>query len=88
MVAQERDIQLITNIDTLRDLCVQAMIQHPEEVQVYHKGGKFKTKMEKLFIGKVMNVTKGNAHPERLRDIVVECLSSSLSSSIMSHPYR
>ena len=78
LVAQERNIQLITNADTLRELCITEMKKYPDEVQVYQKGGKFKMKMEKLFIGKVMSVTRGNAHPERLRDIVMECLSSTM----------
>ena len=80
-VAQAQNIQLITDADTLRQLCTTEMLKHPDEVQVYQKGGKFIMKMEKLFIGKVMSATRGNAHPERLRDIVVECLSSSTTAN-------
>ena len=80
-VAQAQNIQLITDADTLRQLCTTEMLKYPNEVQVYQKGGKFIMKMEKLFIGKVMSATRGNAHPERLRDIVVECLSSSTTAN-------
>jgi aspartyl-tRNA(Asn)/glutamyl-tRNA(Gln) amidotransferase subunit B len=73
-IAKERNIVLITNIDTLKEICQTMIMNHPDEILVYQKGGKYKMKMEKLFIGKIMSHTNGNAHPERLRDVVVECL--------------
>lgn len=74
MVAQQRGWELITDTDTLRALCREVMEAHPDELQVYRKGGKFVGKMEKLFTGKVMQASQGNAHPERLGEVVKECL--------------
>jgi aspartyl-tRNA(Asn)/glutamyl-tRNA(Gln) amidotransferase subunit B len=73
-VALERNMLLVSDTETLRNMCLTILQQHPEEIQVYQKGGRFVMKMENLFIGKVMKAASGNAHPERLRDIVTECL--------------
>jgi Asp-tRNA(Asn)/Glu-tRNA(Gln) amidotransferase B subunit len=43
-------------------------------MNVYRQGGKFVSKMQKLFIGKAMAECRGNAHPERLQEILKECL--------------
>jgi Asp-tRNA(Asn)/Glu-tRNA(Gln) amidotransferase B subunit len=74
-IALKRNIKLITDLAMLRNLCTDVIANHPDEMAVYQKGGKYKIKMEKLFLGKVMNLTNGNAHPERLRDVVIECLA-------------
>ena len=80
-LAQQRNMTLMKDSDLLRNFCTTVMLNHPDEVHVYQQGGKYKAKMEKFFIGKVMSVTHGNAHPERLRDIVMECLASSTTTT-------
>ena len=73
-VAKEEGFQLITDADELRQLCRAVIANHPEELAVYKRGGKFVIKMKKLFTGKSMGHSKGNAHPERLRDALDEVL--------------
>ena len=58
----------MTDMDDLRDICRQVVESHPEELDLYRRGGKFVIKMKKLFTGKAMGASEGNAHPERLRD--------------------
>lgn len=73
-VAVDRGFQLITDLVALRQLCRNVIADHPEEMNVYRKGGKFVAKMQKLFTGKAMAASRGNAHPERLREVLLECL--------------
>ena len=73
-VAADRGFQLIANPDKLLDICRQVINEHPEELRVYQRGGKFVVKMHKLFTGKAMAASGGNAHPERLREALLEVL--------------
>lgn len=73
-VAKERGFQLITDKQELDALCRSVIRDHPEELQVYQRGGKFINKMLKLFTGKAMLASRGNAHPERLRESLEEVL--------------
>jgi Asp-tRNA(Asn)/Glu-tRNA(Gln) amidotransferase B subunit len=76
-VAAERRWTLIVDATQLQQLCLDVMAQHPDEVRVYHRGGKFVTKMLKLFTGKAMAESRGQAHPERLAEVLAECLAHS-----------
>jgi aspartyl-tRNA(Asn)/glutamyl-tRNA(Gln) amidotransferase subunit B len=73
-VAQDRGFQLITDASTIHQLCRQVIEQHPSEMDRYKLGGKYATKINKFFLGKVMAASQGNAHPERLREILTEVL--------------
>jgi len=65
----------------LRQICLQVIHDHPEKLELYQKGGKFVTKMLKLFTGKAMAASKGNAHPERLQETLSEVLEELAVSS-------
>jgi aspartyl-tRNA(Asn)/glutamyl-tRNA(Gln) amidotransferase subunit B len=79
-VAADHGLELISDPVQLHTISRQVIAEHPEEVNVYRKGGKFVTKMQKLFTGKVMTVCRGNAHPERLREAVEQALEEAASS--------
>jgi aspartyl-tRNA(Asn)/glutamyl-tRNA(Gln) amidotransferase subunit B len=73
-VAAEHGFRLVTNTEDLRQLCRNVIANHPRELDVYQRGGKFVIKMKKLFTGKAMVASEGNAHPERLRDALEHVL--------------
>jgi aspartyl-tRNA(Asn)/glutamyl-tRNA(Gln) amidotransferase subunit B len=77
-VATERHWTLIVDAATLSQLCHHVISLHPDEVRVYHRGGKFVAKMLKLFTGKVMAASRGQAHPERLAEVLAECLANTV----------
>ena len=85
-IAKKNGWQVISDMDTLVELC-QSVVHDPKnasQLQQYKLGGKKIWKIEKYFIGKVMSASKGNAHPERMKealDIVLTVESSSDSSS-------
>ena len=84
-IAKKNGWQVISDMDTLVELC-QSVVHDPKnasQLQQYKLGGKKIWKIEKYFIGKVMSASKGNAHPERMKealDIVLTVESSSDSS--------
>ena len=73
-VAQDRGFELVTDTDRLRELCRSVLAEHPDLLDVYRRGGKFVPKMQTVLTGKVMAASRGNAHPERLREVLFECL--------------
>ena len=73
-VATERGFQLIKDEDHLAQFCRQAIDNNPKELEKYKQGGKFARKMIKFFVGKSMAASKGNAHPERLNEVLHEVL--------------
>lgn len=73
-LARDQGFRLITDQEELRQLCRSVLREHPEELEVYCRGGKFINKMNKLFTGKAMSLSKGNAHPERLQDALRDVL--------------
>jgi aspartyl-tRNA(Asn)/glutamyl-tRNA(Gln) amidotransferase subunit B len=75
-LASECGFELITSVDALKVICECVVKAYPEELTVYHKGNKFEAKIFKLFIGKAMSASKGNAHPERLREILKDVLDA------------
>lgn len=76
-LAAHHNLVLITDSQALRTLCETVIAEHPEEMDAYRKGGKFKAKITKLFTGKAMSKSKGNAHPERLQEVLKETLEES-----------
>ena len=73
-VAQERGFQLITDAGELAILCRDAIDASPKELEKYKLGGKFATKITKFLLGKAMGASRGNAHPERLNEVLMEIL--------------
>ena len=74
-LARDQGFRIITDQEELRELCRTVVHGHPEEVEVYKRGGKFLHKMNKLFTGKAMSLSNGNAHPERLQDALRDVLN-------------
>ena len=73
-VARERGYQLIVDAEELAALCRKAINSSPKEIEKYKMGGKFATKITKFFLGKAMGASRGNAHPERLNEVLAEVL--------------
>ncbi len=73
-VAKERGFQLITDAKELEALCRNAIDSSPKEMEKYKTGGKFATKITKFLLGKAMGASRGNAHPERLNEVLAEVL--------------
>eukprot|EP00934_Nitzschia_sp_Nitz4_P005398 Nitzschia sp. Nitz4//scaffold25_size161228//24232//26108//NITZ4_002416-RA/size161228-processed-gene-0.155-mRNA-1//1//CDS//3329544544//5388//frame0 len=74
VVAKERGFELISDAEQLAVVCRQVIEENPPELEKYLLGGKFARKIEKFFLGKAMQKTSGNAHPERLREVMEEVL--------------
>ena len=73
-VARERGFQLIVDAEELAILCRKAIDASPKEMERYKLGGKFATKITKFLLGKAMGASRGNAHPERLNEVLAELL--------------
>jgi aspartyl-tRNA(Asn)/glutamyl-tRNA(Gln) amidotransferase subunit B len=73
-VANDRGFKLITDADELSKLCHEVIVNHPEELDRYKMGGKFATKITKFYVGKAMAESHGNAHPERLNEVLLDVL--------------
>ncbi|GKZ01211.1 hypothetical protein MPSEU_001072400 [Mayamaea pseudoterrestris] len=80
-IAAEHELELISDPQQLLTICRQIVAKHPNEVEVYRKGGKFVVKMQKLFTGKAMAACRGNAHPERLHEAVEQALEEATTST-------
>jgi len=79
-VAADCGMELISDPEKLRAICNQVIDKHPDELEVYKKGGKFKNQITKLFSGKAMELSKRNAEPESLRDILAATLEERSNS--------
>jgi len=73
-VAQERGFELMTNREELKQLCLQVIDESPKEMERYQLGEKYARKITKYLLGKAMSKSRGNAHPERLREVLEEVL--------------
>jgi len=75
-VAEERGLKLITDRDELVGICRRVMEEdvEPDELRKYRRGGRSATKLRKLFTGKAMSASEGNAHPERLQEALQQVL--------------
>jgi len=57
------------------------------QLEQYKLGGKKVWKIEKFFVGKIMGASKGNAHPERMKEALSVVLSKvGLWSGTLSFP--
>lgn len=75
-VAKERGLEMIANADQLRTLCEGVMDAHLDELELYKQGGKYERKIRKFFLGKCMAASNGQAQPERLREVLFECMEA------------
>jgi len=73
-VANERGFKLIQSRDELEAICHAVIEENPTEMEKYRSGGKFGRKMTKFFLGKAMQKANGNAHPERLNEVLFDIL--------------
>jgi aspartyl-tRNA(Asn)/glutamyl-tRNA(Gln) amidotransferase subunit B len=60
--------------EELAKICHDIISTSPEEMERYNMGGKYAQKIKKFLLGKAMAATGGNAHPERLNEILMEVL--------------
>ena len=75
-VVEERGIKLITAEQDLAKICHAVISSSPKEMERYKLGGKFVGKIKKFLLGKAMATSKGNAHPERLNEVLSEVLEA------------
>jgi aspartyl-tRNA(Asn)/glutamyl-tRNA(Gln) amidotransferase subunit B len=73
-VASERGFRLITDAEELASICRAVIEENPEEMERYRMGGKFAHKITKFLLGKAMQKSMMNAHPERLNEMMIEVL--------------
>uniref|UniRef100_A0A7S4AF83 Glutamyl-tRNA(Gln) amidotransferase subunit B, mitochondrial n=1 Tax=Pseudo-nitzschia australis TaxID=44445 RepID=A0A7S4AF83_9STRA len=73
-VARERGFELVTDENELATLCRTVIDSSPKEMERYKLGGKYSTKITKFLLGKAMGASGGNAHPERLNEVLAEIL--------------
>lgn len=74
VIAEERGFQLITDANELDKICREVIDENPEEMEKYRMGGKFARKITKFLLGKSMQKSSMNAHPERLNEVLTEVL--------------
>jgi len=81
-IAEERGWRLITDPIQIKSICTDVILDrsHRSQYQQYLNGGRFVTKLEKYFIGKVMSATKGTADPEGIKYYVREVLQEQASN--------
>ena len=73
-VAKNRGFRLIVNAEELASICRDVIEENPEEMDKYKLGGKFSRKINKFLLGKAMQKSNMNAHPERLNEVMSEVL--------------
>jgi aspartyl-tRNA(Asn)/glutamyl-tRNA(Gln) amidotransferase subunit B len=73
-VAHDRGFRLIQNTEELQTICRAVIDENPQEMEKYRMGGKFARKITKFLLGKAMQKANGNAHPERLNEIMLDIL--------------
>ena len=70
-VAAQRGWRLVTDSEALQRVCRQVIADHPRQLHDYLQGH---TNVFRLFVGRAMKATKGNAHPERLHEALQDVL--------------
>ena len=73
-VATDRGFRLIADPKELATVCHSVIEENPKEMDRYRMGGKFARKITKFLLGKAMQKSSMNAHPERLNEIMMEVL--------------
>jgi len=76
-IAKTNGWEVISDMETLVQLCESVVLDAKNAVQLeqYKLGGKKVWKIEKFFVGKIMGASKGNAHPERMKEALSIILS-------------
>ena len=77
-IANEKGWNIQSDPSILQQFCIEALQTHPKQWLQYKKGGKHIWKMEKFFIGKAMQLSGGNAHPEILKDVLQKVLKQQI----------
>ena len=75
-VATDRGYRLITDTEELAVLCRSVIAESPDEMERYKLGEKFARKITKFLLGKAMAKSGGNAHPERLNEVLMDILEN------------
>jgi aspartyl-tRNA(Asn)/glutamyl-tRNA(Gln) amidotransferase subunit B len=76
-IAKVNKYQVISNTNALVELC-ESVVFHPKnasQLDQYKIGGKNVWKIEKYFVGKIMEQSGGNAHPEKMKEALSLILS-------------
>jgi len=80
-IAKTNGWQVISDMDTLIKLCESVVLdtKNSSQLEQYKLGGKKLWKIEKFFVGKIMAASKGNAHPERMKEALA-CVLEKVNS--------
>lgn len=75
-VAEANGWKLITDLEELKILCRNVILdpKNHKQLEQYKKGGKHVRKMTKFYTGKIMAEARGNAHPERMNEALIQIL--------------
>jgi aspartyl-tRNA(Asn)/glutamyl-tRNA(Gln) amidotransferase subunit B len=71
-IVEEKGWSVISDDDTLLQLCKEAVEGSPKEAEQYKQGNK---RMMRHFMGVVMKASKGKAHPTKTEEIMERVLS-------------
>jgi len=76
-IAKVNGWEVISDMETLIQLCQSVVLdsKNAGQLEQYKLGGKKVWKIEKFFVGKIMGASKGNAHPERMKEALSVVLS-------------
>ncbi|KAL9189398.1 hypothetical protein ACHAXT_009073 [Thalassiosira profunda] len=81
-IAEANGWRVISDMDALVDLC-EGVVLYPRnasQLEQYKLGGKKVWKIEKFYAGKVMAASKGNAHPEKMKEALARVLEREASN--------
>jgi aspartyl-tRNA(Asn)/glutamyl-tRNA(Gln) amidotransferase subunit B len=74
-VAKDKGWELISDLDELRSIAKRAVLDCPtDKLMQYFKGERGKIKIFKFLTGRAMAESKGNADPERLKEVLQQVL--------------
>ena len=71
-IIEEKGFKQISDEKTLREIVRKTLQAHPKQVKDYREG---RTKLFGFFTGQIMKATKGQAHPQKLSEILKEELN-------------
>lgn len=74
-IIKDKDLKQISDEKELEDMVLKVLKEHTGQVEAYKKG---KTKLFGFFVGQVMKASKGQAHPQKLSDILKKKLGDNL----------
>ena len=75
-IARANEWEVISDMETLIQLCEGVVFdpKNASQLEQYKLGGKKVWKLEKFFVGRVMAASRGNAHPELLKEALAKVL--------------